>query len=115
MQLREALQRFLLVNLFPASISDTLIGHLNQFAAQARELFRIRLAWRHAPVTLGIGHACATCAQALAEHLVPAFATHDQDIFSGHDGGRQEFEQRLAVEAFQRSQYLIESFLVEGA
>ncbi len=37
-QLREALQRFLLVNLFPASISDTLIGHLNQFAAQAREL-----------------------------------------------------------------------------
>ena len=37
-QLREALQRFLLANLFPASISDTLIGHLNQFAAQAREL-----------------------------------------------------------------------------
>ncbi len=36
--LREALQRFLVANLFPAAISDTVIGHLNQFAAKASEL-----------------------------------------------------------------------------
>ncbi|MFO1300269.1 MAG: YhjD/YihY/BrkB family envelope integrity protein [Burkholderiaceae bacterium] len=37
-RLREALQKFLLSNLFPAAISDTVIGHLNQFAAKASEL-----------------------------------------------------------------------------
>ena len=37
-RLREALQGFLLVNLFPAAISNTVIEHLNQFAAKANEL-----------------------------------------------------------------------------
>src|SRR5690606_22505506 len=37
-RLREALQGFLLVNLFPAAISNTVIDHLNQFAARANEL-----------------------------------------------------------------------------
>ncbi|MCL4183691.1 MAG: YihY family inner membrane protein, partial [Burkholderiaceae bacterium] len=36
--LREALQRFMLANLFPSSISNTVIGHLNQFAAKSGEL-----------------------------------------------------------------------------
>lgn len=37
-KLREALQGFLLVNLFPPAISDTVIRYLNQFAAKANEL-----------------------------------------------------------------------------
>jgi membrane protein len=37
-RLREALQKFLLSNLFPAAISNTVIDHLNQFAAKASEL-----------------------------------------------------------------------------
>ncbi len=37
-RLREALQKFLVANLFPAAISDTVLGHLNQFAARAGEL-----------------------------------------------------------------------------
>jgi len=37
-RLREALQKFLVSNLFPAAISDTVIDHLNQFAAKANEL-----------------------------------------------------------------------------
>ncbi len=42
-RLREALQGFLLVNLFPSSISDTVIELLNQFAAKANELSVIGL------------------------------------------------------------------------
>ena len=37
-RLREALQKFLLSNLFPAAISNTVVDHLNQFAAKANEL-----------------------------------------------------------------------------
>ncbi len=37
-QLRQALQKFLVSNLFPPTISDTVIGYLNQFAAKASEL-----------------------------------------------------------------------------
>jgi len=37
-RLREALEGFLLVNLFPPAISDTVIEHLNEFAAKANEL-----------------------------------------------------------------------------
>jgi len=36
--LREALQHFMLANVFPSSISDTVIGHLNLFAAKSGEL-----------------------------------------------------------------------------
>jgi YihY family inner membrane protein len=42
-RLRDALQGFLLANLFPSSISDTVIGLLNQFAAKANELSVIGL------------------------------------------------------------------------
>jgi membrane protein len=42
-RLRDALQGFLLVNLFPSSISDTVIELLNQFAAKANELSVIGL------------------------------------------------------------------------
>ncbi len=42
-RLRDALQGFLLVNLFPPSISDTVIELLNQFAAKANELSMIGL------------------------------------------------------------------------
>jgi len=42
-RLRDALQGFLLVNLFPPSISNTVIGLLNQFAAKANELSMIGL------------------------------------------------------------------------
>lgn len=42
-RLRDALQGFLLGNLFPASISETVIGLLNQFAAKANELSVIGL------------------------------------------------------------------------
>lgn len=42
-RLRDALQEFLLANLFPSSISDTVIGLLNQFAAKANELSVIGL------------------------------------------------------------------------
>ncbi len=37
-RLRDALQKFLLTNLFPPAISETVIGYLNQFAAKANEL-----------------------------------------------------------------------------
>jgi len=37
-RLRQALQKFLLSNLFPPAISETVIGYLNQFAAKASEL-----------------------------------------------------------------------------
>ncbi len=43
-RLRDALQGFLLVNLFPPSISDTVIELLNQFAAKANELSVLGLA-----------------------------------------------------------------------
>lgn len=43
-RLRDALQGFLLVNLFPPSISNTVIERLNQFAAKASELSMIGLA-----------------------------------------------------------------------
>ncbi len=43
-RLRDALQGFLMLNLFPSSISDTLIRLLNQFAAKANELSVIGLA-----------------------------------------------------------------------
>ncbi len=42
-RLRDALQGFLMVNLFPSSISDTVIELLNQFAAKANELSVIGL------------------------------------------------------------------------
>jgi len=42
-RLRDALQGFLLENLFPPSISDTVIGLLNQFAAKASQLSMIAL------------------------------------------------------------------------
>src|SRR5690606_24387856 len=42
-RLRDALQGFLMVNLFPASISNTVIDLLNQFAAKANELSVIGL------------------------------------------------------------------------
>lgn len=42
-RLRDALQGFLMANLFPASISDTVLGLLNQFAAKANELSVIGL------------------------------------------------------------------------
>lgn len=43
-RLRDALQGFLMVNLFPSSISNTVIDLLNQFAAKANELSVIGLA-----------------------------------------------------------------------
>lgn len=43
-RLRDALQGFLMANLFPASISETVLGLLNQFAAKANELSMIGLA-----------------------------------------------------------------------
>src|SRR5690606_23391530 len=43
-RLRDALQGFLMVNLFPTSISNTVLELLNQFAAKANELSVIGLA-----------------------------------------------------------------------
>lgn len=43
-RLREALQAFMAANLFPAAISDTALGYLNEFAAKANELSLVSLA-----------------------------------------------------------------------